>query len=55
VEVALRYQTIAYRWATNLERYDAAEPKRFLTYYRSMSAASSVLVTTASGQFGQPR
>ena len=29
VEAELRYQPIGYRWAHNLERYDAAEPKRF--------------------------
>ena len=30
VEVELRYQPIGYRWAHNLERYDAPEPKRFV-------------------------
>jgi len=48
VEVELRYQSIGYRWAHNLERYDAAEPKRFVSYYNSMSADSSVVVATAS-------
>jgi hypothetical protein len=48
VDVELRYQTIAYRWAHNLERYDAAEPKRFLSYYKDTSAGSSVVIATAS-------
>lgn len=47
VDVELRYQTIGYRWAHNLERYDAPEPKRFVGYYNAMSSASSVVITTA--------
>jgi hypothetical protein len=47
VEVELRYQTIAYRWAQNLESYDAAEPRRFLAFYRSMSSSASVGVARA--------
>ena len=46
-EVELRYQSIAYRWAQNLERYDAPEPKRFLSYYSATADGSSVLVATA--------
>ena len=48
VEVELRYQSIGYRWAHNLERYDAAEPRNFVSYYNAMSADSSVVVATAS-------
>src|SRR5688572_3299935 len=48
VEAELRYQTIGFRWARNLEAYDAPEPKRFSTYYRSMSSSSSVVVATAT-------
>ncbi len=48
VEAVLRYQSIGFRWAHNLERYDAAEPKRFLSYYTSMAAGSSVVVATAT-------
>ncbi len=50
VEAELRYQSIGFRWAHNLERYDAAEPKRFLSYYTSMSASSSVVVATATAR-----
>jgi hypothetical protein len=44
VRVELRYQPIAYRWAHNLESYDAAESRRFVSYYTAMSAESSVVV-----------
>lgn len=47
VGVELRYQTIAYRWAQNLERYDAPEPKRFLSYYSATAEGSSVVIATA--------
>ena len=47
VEAELVYQPIGYRWAHNLERYDAPEPKRFVNYYNSMSEASSVVVARA--------
>ncbi len=48
VEAELRYQPIGYRWAHNLEQYDAPEPKRFLGYYKAMSSQASVLVAKAS-------
>jgi hypothetical protein len=48
VEVELRYQSIAYRWVRNLEQYNAPEPNRFLSYYKSLSAGSSVVVATAA-------
>jgi len=50
VDVELRYQSIAYRWAHNLERYDAPEPKRFVKYYEATSAGSSVVVAKASAR-----
>jgi len=48
VEVELRYQSIGYRWAENLSPYDAPEPRRFLSYFRSMSQGSSVVITRAT-------
>jgi hypothetical protein len=54
VEAELRYQPIGYRWAHNLERYDAPEPKRFVGYYNSMSAESSIVVATARAVVGEP-
>lgn len=44
IEVELRYQSIGYRWATNLAGYDAPEPKRFVEYYRSLASGSSAVV-----------
>ena len=46
IEVELRYQTVAYRWAHNLERYDAAEPQRFLSYYSATANGSSVVIAS---------
>jgi hypothetical protein len=44
VDVELRYQPIGFRWAHNLESYSADEPRRFVTYYGSMAADTSVIV-----------
>ncbi len=44
VEVELRYQPIAYRWAQNLAAYSAPEPAAFLTYYNRLAPSSSVVV-----------
>jgi hypothetical protein len=48
VEIELRYQPIAYRWAQNLKGYDAREPRAFVTYFESLASVSSTLVTRAS-------
>jgi hypothetical protein len=48
IEVALRFQPIAYRWAQNLKGYAAAEPRRFVSYYESMAAASSEVLARAT-------
>ena len=45
VEVELRYQPIGFRWAQNLSDYDAPEPRRFVAYFDSMAASSSVVLT----------
>lgn len=44
VEVELRYQPIGYRWAHNLEAYDAPEPKAFVGYYNALADTASTLV-----------
>lgn len=46
IDVELRYQTIAYRWAQNLERYDAPEPKRFVSFYTATAEGSSVVIAS---------
>ena len=54
IEVELRYQTVAYRWAQNLARYDAPEPKRFVSYYSATAAESSVVIDTVSSVVNTP-
>jgi hypothetical protein len=44
VEAELLYQPIGYRWANNLKKYGAAEPKRFNGYYDAMGAATTVRI-----------
>jgi hypothetical protein len=48
VDVELRYQPVAYRWAQNLRSYDAPEPRRFVAYYSSMASESSAVVAHAN-------
>jgi hypothetical protein len=48
VEVELRYQPIAFRWARNLASYDAAEARRFVAYYEQMASESSVVLAKAT-------
>jgi hypothetical protein len=50
VSVELRYQSIGFRWAANLERVKAAEPEQFVSYYKATSAGSSVVVASATAQ-----
>ena len=48
VSAELLYESIGYRWAHNLEAYDAFEPKRFLGYYKAQSASLAKPVASAS-------
>ena len=48
VEAELWYQPIAYRWAMNLKKYDAMEPKRFVGYYEEMASGSGVMLAHAT-------
>jgi hypothetical protein len=36
ITTELLYQSIAYRWAQNLSRFDALEPERFMAYYETV-------------------
>jgi cytochrome c551/c552 len=47
VTLELRYQPIAYRWARNLDGYDAPEPRAFVRYYNALASSSSVIIATA--------
>ena len=44
VQVELWYEPIGFRWAHNLEPYNAAEPQRFVAYYESMSASAATVL-----------
>jgi hypothetical protein len=48
VEVELRYQSIGFRWASNLDPIKATEPQKFVSYYKATSAGSSVVVASAT-------
>jgi len=48
LEAELWYQPISYRWATNLKKYDAVEPRRFTGYYDAMAAGSAVMLVKAT-------
>jgi hypothetical protein len=48
VSAELLYQPIGFRWANNLKRYDAAEPRRFTTYYDAMSGATTTTLARSS-------
>ena len=47
VEAELWYQPIGYRWAHNLEPFDAMEPKRFVSYYNAMSTETATVLARA--------
>jgi hypothetical protein len=47
VEAELWYQPIGFRWAHNLAPYDAAEPRRFVSYYESMASGSAMVLARA--------
>ena len=44
VEAELLYQPIGFRWAHNLNPYDAPEPRRFVSYYDSMASSAAVVL-----------
>jgi len=48
VNAELWYQPIAYRWAMNLKKYEAMEPRRFVGYYEEMAPGSGVMLAHAS-------
>jgi len=50
VDAELWYQPIAFRWAMNLKKYDAMEPKRFVRYYEETAAGSGVILAHATGR-----
>jgi len=51
VKAELWYQPIGFRWAHNLEPYKAAEPQRFVSYYKADSNKSAIILAEAEGKF----
>ena len=47
MEAELCYQPVGYRWAMNLQRYDAEQPRRFTGYYGAMAPSSMVVIGRA--------
>jgi hypothetical protein len=54
IDVELRFQSIGFRWADNLRKYEAVEPRRFVKYYDSMASTSSEILARASAQSRAP-
>jgi hypothetical protein len=50
VSAELLFQPIGYRWAHNLEGYQALEPRRFVAYYEAAAAESALVLATAELQ-----
>ena len=48
VDAELWYQPIGFRWAHNLAPYQAAETRRFVNYYESMSTHSALILARSS-------
>ena len=48
IDVELRYQPIAFRWAQNLRDYNADETRRFVTWFDAMSTGSSVVLARSN-------
>ena len=49
IDVELRFQPIAFRWAQNLKPYDAVETRRWVAYYDSMSSGASEAIAQVQG------
>jgi hypothetical protein len=47
VDAELWYQPIGFRWAHNLESYQAAETRRFVSYYDSMPQETAIVLARA--------
>jgi hypothetical protein len=45
ITAELLYQSISYRWAQNLKRFDAYEPQRFIRYYEAVENTPTLVVS----------
>jgi hypothetical protein len=46
IRAELLFQSIGHRWAQNLQKYDAAEPRRMLAYYAATAADSAETIAS---------
>jgi hypothetical protein len=51
VRAELWYQPIGFRWAHNLEPYQAAEPQRFVRYYQAEARRSAVVLASTEANY----
>jgi hypothetical protein len=45
ITAELLYQSIGYRWAQNLDRFDASEPQRFINFYGQVENTPTLVVS----------
>jgi hypothetical protein len=48
IQAWLYYQPISFRWAQNLQSYEALETKRFVSYFNAMSAGSAEVLARSN-------
>jgi hypothetical protein len=48
IDAELYFQPLGFRWAENLKKYNALEPKRMVSYYQSMSSGSAIIIAHAT-------
>jgi hypothetical protein len=48
IDAQLWFQPVAFRWAENLRAYDAAETRRFVSYYDAMAAESAIVLARSA-------
>jgi hypothetical protein len=48
ITAELLYQSIGYRWAQNLARFDAPEPQRFISYYQQVENAPTLVASVTT-------
>jgi cytochrome c551/c552 len=51
IQAQLYYQPISFRWAQNLQSYEAAETRRFVSYFNAMSAGSAEVLARTTVKF----
>jgi nitrate/TMAO reductase-like tetraheme cytochrome c subunit len=50
ITAELLYESISYRWAHNLENYQASEPQRFLGYFKAQAGSAAKLLAATEAR-----